>query len=187
MKNTDKMGHWIPVTERLPEKEGEYIVTGRFDENAEFYVEIINWGYNINSLSRDSERVFRNGGAFGELWGNEIDNLYEVKAWMPVPEVWRGKTQLKTIEPHQDKMAHWIPVEERLPEPAIKIEASGNRFMISDQVLTIRKKDDGYRMDVLQWEEDDKERKYWVGEDGEIIGGVIAWMPLKEALEEWRE
>ena len=83
-------------------------------------------------------------------------------------------------------MAHWIPVEERLPEPAIKIEASGNRFMISDQVLTIRKKDDGYRMDVLQWEEDDKERKYWVGEDGEIIGGVIAWMPLQEALEEWR-
>lgn len=41
-------------------------------------------------------------------------------------------------------------------------------------------------MDVLQWEEDDKERKYWVEEDGEIIGGVIAWMPLREALEEWK-
>lgn len=91
MKNTDEVGKWIPVTERLPEKEGEYIVTGRFDENSEFYVEIVNWGYNINSVSRsvNSDRVFPNGGAFGELWGNEIDNLYEVKAWMPRPEVWK--------------------------------------------------------------------------------------------------
>lgn len=195
MKNTDEVGKWIPVAERLPEKEGEYIVTGRFDENSEFYVEIINWGYNINSvsLSRNSERVYSNGGAFGELWGNEIDNLYEVKAWMPIPEAWQGMPAPKVIESHWEPVGlRWIPVSERLPEAVIKVEVTadgGNDhggFMISDPVLAIRKIGDGYRVDTLQWEEDDQERKYWVGSGGEIYHDVAAWMPLEEVLETWR-
>ena len=93
-------------------------------------------------------------------------------------------SELEKAEPH------WIPVTERLPDVGIdgEIEILGyeqlaiadSTFKISNPVLATRKIDDRYELAVLQWEVDGNDRKYWVNDGGDIIKGVIAWMPLPE-------
>ena len=85
---------------------------------------------------------------------------------------------------------HWMPVTERLPDVGVdgEIEILGyeqlaiadSTFKISNPVLATRKIDDRYELAVLQWEVDGNDRKYWVNDGGDIIKGVIAWMPLPE-------
>jgi hypothetical protein len=85
---------------------------------------------------------------------------------------------------------HWIPVTERLPDVGIdgeieilcyeQLAIADSTFEISNPVLATRKIDDRYELAVLQWEVDGNDRKYWVNDGGDIIKGVIAWMPLPE-------
>lgn len=80
--------NWIPVTERLPEKEGEYLLYGKVcedDDNDTF----------IGFFDEGSE-------SFG-IWKEEFDRItlgclgadfYEyasVVAWMPLPLPWKGE------------------------------------------------------------------------------------------------
>lgn len=59
---------WIPVSERLPEEEGYYLV---YDENHQI---IIEWRY----TDRDTE------------WDNPyFATDHNVLAWMPLPEPWK--------------------------------------------------------------------------------------------------
>lgn len=58
-----KVGDWIPVSEMLPEEEGEYLASREHYE-----------GYDILVLSFDPE-----DGIDVEFWKDEID------AWMPLP------------------------------------------------------------------------------------------------------
>ena len=98
-----------------------------------------------------------------------------------------------TIQPEP----HWIPVTERLPDVGIdgEIEILGyaqlaiadSTFKISNPVLATRKIDDRYELAVLQWEVDGNDGKYWVNDGGDIIKGVIAWMPLPEPYKEVTE
>ncbi len=62
---------WIPVTERLPEKDGTYLVSGKWaNEDSEVwiceFVRLYNWG-----------------------WCNKADRPL-VKAWMPLPTPYKG-------------------------------------------------------------------------------------------------
>ena len=71
--------HWIPVTERLPEEEGFYLVTLEYKYGAETTV-----------------RFFRieNGERHWSLWGNENITVWEnITAWMPLPEPYKGVTE----------------------------------------------------------------------------------------------
>lgn len=76
-------GKWIPVEERLPEKNGKYLV------------------FLTNPVRNEQDNVF-------VIWYNEYDKEFEtdnpldyVKAWMPLPEPYR--TALP--EPHwKDRM-----------------------------------------------------------------------------------
>jgi hypothetical protein len=98
-------------------------------------------------------------------------------------EKWRKHfAELPPAEPH------WIPVTERLPDVGIdgeieilcyeQLAIADSTFEISNPVLATRKIDDRYELAVLQWEVDGNDRKYWVNDGGDIIKGVIAWMPL---------
>lgn len=63
-------GEWIPVTERLPEEFGEYLVTKK----------TIGWNceeYNSNDIA-----YFDNEGF------HKADKVF---AWMPLPEPWKGE------------------------------------------------------------------------------------------------
>ena len=84
--------HWIPVTERLPEKDGDYLVT--FEEGyAEDYgfdpigiapFEVDCEGFGIWQEHFDRQTL----GSLGSDWV-EI----KVIAWMPLPEPYKGVTE----------------------------------------------------------------------------------------------
>ena len=60
------MGKWIPCSERLPKKEGFYLVTLGYKHGAETTI-----------------RFFRieDGKRYWSIWGNE-----NITAWMPLPD-----------------------------------------------------------------------------------------------------
>lgn len=73
MPSAERHGRWIPVTERLPEDEGQYLVSCDTDYGVEvgrFYID------------EDGERYF------GCDWNDPDD----INAWMPLPKPYkRGK------------------------------------------------------------------------------------------------
>ena len=81
---------WIPVTERLPEKAGRYLVIARWSENMDYLVDALDYGFKVNEDWEGTDYIFPNGGAFGEDWNGEIDNLEkDIIAWMPLPEPYK--------------------------------------------------------------------------------------------------
>lgn len=68
--SAERMGRWIPVTEQLPEEEGQYLVSCDTDYGIEvgrFYID------------EDGERYF------GCDWNDPDD----IEAWMPLPEPYK--------------------------------------------------------------------------------------------------
>lgn len=61
---------WIPVTERLPDKMGTYLVTLDYKEH----------GTGVMSLWFHNEEI-----------GWDLRVADEVTAWMPLPEPWKGE------------------------------------------------------------------------------------------------
>ena len=71
LPSAERRGRWIPVTERLPEDEGQYLVSCDTDYGVEvgrFYID------------EDGERYF------GCDWNDPED----IEAWMPLPEPYKG-------------------------------------------------------------------------------------------------
>ena len=68
-----KQSDWIPCSERLPKKEGFYLVTLKYKRGAETTI-----------------RFFRieNGECYWSKWGNEI-----ITAWQPLPEPYREEKE----------------------------------------------------------------------------------------------
>lgn len=71
IKATLEKEKWIPVTERLPEKEGNYLVVKDKKPN-DYIIDIAKWS---------SETEFNNG----------FYKAMEVLAWRPLPEYYREK------------------------------------------------------------------------------------------------
>ena len=67
-KHEQTAQHWIPCSERLPEKDGKYLVTHRKFGKLE-----ATWN------------IFYGGDHDSWLWNDEII------AWMPLPDPWRGE------------------------------------------------------------------------------------------------
>ena len=70
------MNNWINVKERLPEKDGFYLCTSRWKKNMDFVVETLKYSTRICPTIPDwmKANVFANGGAFGEMWSDGLDN-----------------------------------------------------------------------------------------------------------------
>ena len=70
--------NWIPCSERLPDKRGDYLVTLR--GNGEPWVEIALWNETF-------------GGRWQMVLYNDVDysDISNVIAWMPLPEPYQGR------------------------------------------------------------------------------------------------
>lgn len=77
----EKKHRWIPVEERLPEKEGEYLVTFAVDEK----VRLVGYG----CCRKD---VLGNNIGFGwyDLYSGTYFSDKAFNAWMPLPEPYKG-------------------------------------------------------------------------------------------------
>lgn len=73
---------WIPVTERLPNKQDDYLVTIPLDNNS-LYVDVLHF-HKGKFYETDSE------------WGDVVYD--DVLAWMPLPEPYKANQ----TEPHTD-------------------------------------------------------------------------------------
>lgn len=78
------MSEWIPVSERLPEKDGTYLCTSRWDSEDDYGVEMLDFGDTVEDCVHESWTW--NGKGFGEEWSDGIDNIHDVIAWMPLPD-----------------------------------------------------------------------------------------------------
>lgn len=77
---------WIPCSKRLPEKDGDYLVYGRWENiSDDFYIQIIPFDTCVEEFGVWHEYFDRH--TLGSL-GSEFDKA-EVKAWMPLPKPYK--------------------------------------------------------------------------------------------------
>ena len=81
----DVAPRWIPVTERVPEESGGYLVTYEFTRNGKAYrgITIAEWAIHLTNCDGDIIK-------FGEWY---IDLVGDAVAWMPVPEPYKEGEQ----------------------------------------------------------------------------------------------
>ena len=78
--------HWIPVSERLPEENGRYLVTRGLSACGALW----NRAYIINYsdlMGLKSERIWWDG----NVGKSDFERIDDVIAWMPLPEPYRAE------------------------------------------------------------------------------------------------
>ena len=82
---------WVPVSEMLPEKDGDYLVTVQASKVCVF---IAVAGY-ANDLTTVDDMVFSKNDSGWVEFDDELgwERLSGVTAWMPLPEPYRGEEQ----------------------------------------------------------------------------------------------
>ena len=78
-----KSGKWISVSERLPEKDGEYLLFGKIDKDEENYIFVGDYDSCGEQFGIWQEQYDRS--TLGCI-GSEFYEYASVIAWMPLPE-----------------------------------------------------------------------------------------------------
>lgn len=81
---------WIPVSERLPESDGDYLLFGKVEEDEENYIfvgEYDSCGEQFGIWEEQFDRT-----TLGCL-GSEFYEYASVLAWMPLPEPYKGENE----------------------------------------------------------------------------------------------
>ena len=86
------VGRWIPVSERLPEEDGEYLLFGKIDEDEENYLFIGEYDSCGEQFGIWQEQYDRS--TLGCL-GSEFFEYARVIAWMPLPEPYKAESEDK--------------------------------------------------------------------------------------------
>ena len=173
-----KYGKWIPVSERLPERD-EYV-----------FVTTI---WNSVTIAKRLQYCWDYGAKYGFY---EYD---EILAWMPLPEPWKGEAMsdlidrqalLGEIEKEREYLVkrgqlgaehvlvhslrriveefpsvnQWIPCKERMPEQGERVIVCLNDWHTGEQEIDVT-----YRRDCNMWHG-----------HGRYADSCVAWMPLPE-------
>ena len=87
LTNLPSAERWIPVTERLPEKYGQYLVTF-IPSGGTLWTKVLIARYSdLMGIAKPSFHI-------GEVGKNSFTNISEqVIAWMPLPEPYKGGEQ----------------------------------------------------------------------------------------------
>ena len=88
LKRLPSAQQWIPCSERLPEKDGDYLAFAKWDIDEDFSVQIIPFDSCLEKFGVWREYI--NPFSLG-FEGSELIEAEEVKAWMPLPERWEGE------------------------------------------------------------------------------------------------
>lgn len=84
---------WIPVSERLPEKKGTYLVTQKATFTDYVYISVVGYAHNLHDVDEyDFADKKRSGWyEYDSEWGyRELD---DVIAWMPLPEPYKAESE----------------------------------------------------------------------------------------------
>ena len=87
------LGEWIPCSERLPEEEETYLISGKMKYEHEKEYETF-----IDFADFCREEMFPYKGKYGGHFSTfndwyEGQQEYEILAWMPLPEIWEGSEE----------------------------------------------------------------------------------------------
>ena len=85
-------GGWIPVSERLPEKDGEYLVTVSSFCGLPQCIEVLSFATDLHKVDEYEFPEHKCGFyEYDSEWGYlEVD---DVIAWMPLPEPYRKESE----------------------------------------------------------------------------------------------
>ena len=76
---------WIPVTERLPEESGRYLVTRGLNACGSLWNRVYIANYS-DLMGIKSEKIWWRG----NVGKSDFERLDDVLAWMPLPPPWKG-------------------------------------------------------------------------------------------------
>lgn len=83
-KDIDVPTKWIPVSERLPEKNGEYLVTRGLNSVGNLWNRVYIVHYS-DLMGLKKEKIFWKG----NVGKSDFEAIYDVIAWMPLPESYK--------------------------------------------------------------------------------------------------
>ena len=89
------MREWIPVSERLPEKRGDYLVTQKATFTDYVYISVAGYALNLHDVDEYDFADKKRPGwyEYDSEWGyHELD---DVLAWMPLPEPYKTESEDK--------------------------------------------------------------------------------------------
>lgn len=84
---------WIPVSERLPEKRGDYLVTQKATFTDYVYISVIGYALNLHDVDEYDFADKKRPGwyEYDNEWGyRELD---DVVAWMPLPQPYKAESE----------------------------------------------------------------------------------------------
>lgn len=85
---------WIPVSERLPEKNGPYLVTQKATFTDYVYISAIGYAHNLYDVDEYDFADKKRPGwyEYDSEWGyQELDGVI---AWMPLPEPYKAESEV---------------------------------------------------------------------------------------------
>ena len=83
VESQPKVGKWIPCSERLPEKDGIYIVDDRASNSP--------WIHTAGFKASSKAWCENHGVYYDDKYGRYEDG--RVTAWQPLPEPWKGENE----------------------------------------------------------------------------------------------
>lgn len=87
------MSKWIPVSEKLPEKRGDYLVTQKATFTDYVYISVTGYAHNLYDVDEYDFTDKKRPGwyEYDSEWGyREFDNVI---AWMPLPESYKAESE----------------------------------------------------------------------------------------------